>query len=107
MALTLVGRMQVRYQGVDWRDQSNWGCNEERNPYGQNYLDGGSLEAMEVMFVKVKQRLLDQRWAYPTNAKLYDQWYQATEEARSLPPLSLMLLPLPLLCGCLADGADG
>lgn len=74
--------MQVRYQGVDWRDEANWGCNAERNPYGQFYLDGGSLEAMEVMFVKVKQRLLDQRWSYPVNAQLYDQWYQATSEVR-------------------------
>jgi hypothetical protein len=76
---------QVRYQGVDWRDRSNWGCNMERNPYGNHYLDGGSLEAMEVMFVKVKQRLLDQRWSYPIAASLFDQWYLATENVR--PPL--------------------
>lgn len=74
--------LQVRYQGVDWRDKSNWGCNFERNPYGHHYIDGGSLEVMEVMFVKVKQRLLDQQWSYPINAQLFDEWYQAAEEVR-------------------------
>ena len=153
--------LQVRYQGVDWRDKSNWGCNFERNPYGNHYIDGGSLEVMEVMFVKVrlalhclqctrwsvcshssgftaqafstvmlfsqtgpicaasqsiwstrgldrlpacqcceakpffvrfavatglslhvqvKQRLIEQRWAYPTNAQLYDKWIQARQQ---------------------------
>jgi hypothetical protein len=72
--------VQVRYQGVDWRDNSNWGCNFERNPYGNHYIDGGSLEVMEVMFVKVKERLLAQRWAYPINAQLYDEWTQATQQ---------------------------
>lgn len=70
----------MRYQGVDWRDQKNWGCNEERNPYGAHYLDGGSLEAMEVMFVKVKQRLIDLDWSYPVAATQYDKWYLALEE---------------------------
>jgi hypothetical protein len=77
----------VRYQGVDWRDKANWGCNFERNPYGNHYIDGGSLEVMEVMFVKVKARLLAQRWAYPVNAQLYAQWTQATQQARGPPPL--------------------
>jgi hypothetical protein len=72
--------MQVRYQGVDWRDKSNWGCNFEKNPFGPHYLDGGSLEAMEVMFVKVKDRFLKQMWPYPVNAHLYDQWYQASAQ---------------------------
>jgi hypothetical protein len=70
----------VRYQGIDWRNRDNWGCNLERNPYGSNYLDGGSLEAMEVMFVKVKQRLLDLGWSYPYAASQYDRWYLARAE---------------------------
>jgi hypothetical protein len=74
--------MQVRYQGVDWRDHNNWGCNEERNPYGSHYLDGASLEAMEVMFVKVKQRLVDLDWSYPLAATQYDKWTLAREMAR-------------------------
>lgn len=65
---------------MDWRDQNNWGCNDERNPYGAHYLDGGSLETMEVMFVKVKQRLIDLDWSYPYAATQYDKWYLALDE---------------------------
>jgi hypothetical protein len=99
--------MQVRYQGVDWRDRSNWGCNFERNPYGHHYMDGGSLEVMEVMFVKVKQRLIDAQWSYPVNAQLFDEWYQATEEVRCRPlwqvftlvrRASCHIVGLPIVC---------
>ena len=68
---------------MDWRDQNNWGCNDERNPYGAHYLDGGSLEAMEVMFVKVKQRIIDLDWSYPYAATQYDKWYLALDEVCS------------------------
>ena len=83
--------MQVRYQGVDWRDRSNWGCNRGRNPYGSHHIDGGNLEVMEVMFVKVKERLLAQRWSYPVNAQLYDSWLLASLQARSLSLLAALL----------------
>lgn len=73
---------QIRYQGVDWRDRANWGCNGQRNPYGEHYLDGASLEATEVMFVKVKQRLLERRWSYPTAAVRYDAWLAASDAVR-------------------------
>lgn len=80
--LQLVLALQVRYQGVDWRDEKNWGCNKQVNPYGANYLDGSSLEAMEVMFVKVKARLLDRGWSYMVAAEKFDEWYRATEAVR-------------------------
>ena len=48
-----------RYQGVDWRDKSNWHCNQRVNPYGEYYNDGVSLNPYEVMFVKVKAHQLD------------------------------------------------
>ena len=79
----------MRYQGVDWRDPANWGCNLEHNPYGEHYLDGGSLEAMEVVFVKVKQRLLDSGWAYSLQATLFDQWRSASDMVRLPPHLHL------------------
>jgi hypothetical protein len=52
------------------------------NPYFPQFLDGGSLEAMEVMFVKVKERFLEQKWSYPVNANLYDKWYLASSQVR-------------------------
>jgi hypothetical protein len=90
--------VQVRYQGVDWRDKSNWGCNAEFNPHHPHHMDGGSIEAMEVMFVKVKERFLDHKWPFAVNAQLYDHWYRATAQVRLLcisrcyPPLCDFLL---------------
>jgi hypothetical protein len=72
--------VQVRYQGVDWRDQSNWGCNLELNPFGPHNLDGGNVEVMEVMFVKVKGRFLSGKWPFSVTAFNYDQWIQAMEQ---------------------------
>jgi hypothetical protein len=72
--------VQVRYQGVDWRDKSTWGCNAEFNPHHPLHMDGGSIEAMEVMFVKVKERFLEYNWPFAVNAQLYDQWYRATAQ---------------------------
>lgn len=74
---------QVRYQGVDWRNPENRGCNKERNPYGEHSVDGASLEVMEVLFVKVNQHMLNLGWSYPITAQKYDQWYQARAEVRS------------------------
>lgn len=84
---------------MDWRDQNNWGCNEERNPYGAHYLDGGSLETMEVMFVKVKQRLIDLDWSYPYAATQYDKWYLEQEEVR-LPLATVLPFCFVSLCVC-------
>ena len=82
----------MRYQGVDWRNTKNWGCNEQINPFGQDYLDGGHVEAMEVMFVKVKEHLLDRRWDAPVKAQLYDEWTAAAATVRM--PRCCMLLAL-------------
>ena len=49
----------TRYQGVDWRHESSWHCNQRLNPYGERYNDGVSLNPYEVMFVKVKAHQLD------------------------------------------------
>lgn len=75
--------LQVRYRGADWQDTKNWGCNFELNPFGVNYVDSGSLEAMEGMFVKVKQRVVDRAFAYASQALRYDRWRAASVSVRS------------------------
>lgn len=51
------------------------------SPYGEPYYDGISLEATEVMFVKVKERFLDMQWSYALHAKRYDKWTSAAGQA--------------------------
>jgi hypothetical protein len=41
--------MVFRYQGVDWRNKSNWGCNGGKSPSGLNYYDGIDLDPYEVL----------------------------------------------------------
>lgn len=67
----------MRYQGVDWADKSNWKCNKQANPYGENYLDGVSLNPFEVLFVKVKERVLQNDWSFAVQAKKYHHWMDA------------------------------
>lgn len=43
------------------------------NPYGEHYLDGISLNPFEVMFVKVKGRLLDSGWSFAAQAAKYTE----------------------------------
>lgn len=47
-----------RYQGYDWRDRRNWGCNGKRSPVGRNFYDR-TLSLYDLLFVKVKTSLIE------------------------------------------------
>lgn len=53
------------------------------NPYGNFFYDGISLEATEVVFLKVKDRLLNLRYSYALHAQHYDKWSLAARQASS------------------------
>ena len=72
-----------RYQGVDWRKQSNWACNQRLNPTGNFYFDGVTLSVYELVFVKVSSSI----------------WHQL------LPESSLCALKQLLPAGCKARSA--
>ena len=38
------------------------------NPYGENYYDGITIDPFEVIFVKVKELLLERDWSYAVHA---------------------------------------
>lgn len=67
----------MRYQDVDWLDQANWKCNKQANPYGEFYLDGVSLNPFEVLFVKVKERVVQSDWSFALQAVKYTEWMEA------------------------------
>ena len=48
--------LHTRYQGVDWRDRSNWGCNGGMAPNGNRYYDGLDLDPYEVRSVAQRRR---------------------------------------------------
>ncbi|KAK9848558.1 hypothetical protein WJX84_002458 [Apatococcus fuscideae] len=66
--------LMARYQGVDWSDEHNWGCNSRVNPQGEGYYDGISLDPLEVMFVKFKRVLVQNKWANVIQAGKYHEW---------------------------------
>ena len=68
-----------RYQGLDWRDRRNWGCNNKRSPVGQGLFEGGTLSIFDLLFVKVKASLIA---AGDTTAQLavkHTQWMSGSE----------------------------
>lgn len=69
-----IDALMLRYQGVDWRDKANWGCNAGINPYAEYMYDGVNISPFEVMFVKVKEFLLEANWTTATSAKKYTTW---------------------------------
>ncbi len=44
------------------------------NPYGEHFYDGISLHPFEVMFVKVKEKVLVNDWEFAVLAKKYEDW---------------------------------
>lgn len=66
----------MRYQGVDWQDTRNWACNKKANPYGEHYYDGISLNPFEVLFVKVKEKVVQNEWSFAMEAIKYGQWME-------------------------------
>ena len=73
------------------------------SPYGEPFYDGISLEAMEVMFVKVKERFLEMKWSYAMHAQHYDKWSTAASQASVMVSslLKVMNFVRALLAFCL------
>ena len=44
------------------------------NPYAHNTYDGGNLHPLEVVFVKMKDFMLDANWPAQRAAEAYDSW---------------------------------
>ena len=69
-----IDSLMLRYQGVNWRDTSHWQCNGGLNPYAEWMYDGINLSPFEVIFVKVKDYLLQANWTAATAASRYSHW---------------------------------
>lgn len=69
-----IDALMVRYQGIDWRQTENWGCNGALNPYAEHMYDGIDVSPFEVMFVKFKEFLLEANWTVAMQSKKYSEW---------------------------------
>lgn len=66
--------LDCRYQGINWRDKTNWGCNQRMNPTGERWMDGITISPHELMFVKVKDHLLLSTNSLAIAARKYSDW---------------------------------
>mmetsp|Transcript_3206 Transcript_3206/g.9295 ORF Transcript_3206/g.9295 Transcript_3206/m.9295 type:complete len:532 (-) Transcript_3206:1175-2770(-) len=73
--------LMLRYQGVDWQNRTNWRCNADESPYKESHYDGINVDPLEVMFVKVKDPLLELRYTSSIKATTYDRWSTAVVPA--------------------------
>jgi hypothetical protein len=79
--------LMMRYQGVNWQDKSQWHCNSDESPYKESHYDGINVDPLEVLFVKVKEQLLELRYGATLKAEKYDAWSaNAAAAAASLTP---------------------
>eukprot|EP00798_Chlamydomonas_sp_ICE-L_P028092 gene28092-31200_t len=76
--------LMERYQDVDWRDPTNWVCNARFSPQGENFLDGITLDPLEVMFVKVKSFTLMNAISYGVRAVKYGVWQSRDNKPNQL-----------------------
>ena len=63
-----------RYQGQDWRDPHNWGCNNKKSPVGEGLFGGNTLSLHDLVFVKVKSALLASGDSTAMLASKYSMW---------------------------------
>lgn len=64
----------LRYQGVDWRNESTWHCNAGTSPLNKDSFDGSTLQPLDCIFVKVKDTLVEARVDSAVQGIQYDNW---------------------------------
>ena len=64
----------TRYQGVNWRGEVNWECNNALSPIGKRTFDGLTLSAFEAIFPKLKGSLLESGLPSHFEALKMSQW---------------------------------
>lgn len=74
--------VQARYQGVDWRDNRTWECNRKENPFNYARTDPLTLAPMELMFVKVKESMIQLNYPSALAAVMYDMWQSHVSAVR-------------------------
>jgi hypothetical protein len=46
------GRRRARLQGLDWRDDKHWSCNDNVHPSRHGTYDGITMHPFETVFIK-------------------------------------------------------
>lgn len=66
--------MQARYEGVEWRAEASWGCNQKQSPLHLAAVDDVGLHPMELMFVRVEHWGVQLQYPSMRSAVQYSSW---------------------------------
>lgn len=72
-----IGSLMLRYQGVDFREESKWNCNQRISPLYEHMYDGININPLEVMFTKVQHWMLITQHPSAVAATKYYSWSRA------------------------------
>ena len=83
-----IASLQIKYQGVDFRDKGNENCNSRTSPiFVDNLVDGISHDPYELVFVKYKGTIQTFDSSLERRGYIYQKWLDelpAEEKARRL-----------------------
>jgi hypothetical protein len=68
----LIDSLMTKYQKVNFKESHNQLCNQHRNPYLDNNLEGTSLEPYELVFIKYNDMVYLQ--IPKSRGELYERW---------------------------------
>ena len=69
-----INSLMMRYRGINWHDKIFWQCNGGISPLNSHSLDGTTANPLDVMFVKVKDALIENEVSSAVLAVKYDEW---------------------------------
>jgi len=79
----MIDSLLTKYQNVNFKERHNQLCNQHKNPYIDNNLEGTSLEPYEVVFVKYSD--LPYLKFPKKRGELYERWMvDSTKQNRSI-----------------------
>jgi hypothetical protein len=79
----MIDSLLTKYQKVNFKERHNQLCNQHKNPYIDNNLEGTSLEPYEVVFVKYSD--LPYLKFPRKRGELYERWMvDSTKQNRSI-----------------------
>jgi hypothetical protein len=70
----LIDSLMTKYQKFNFKESHNQLCNQHRNPYIDNYLEGTSLEPYELVFVKYND--MGDVQIPRKRCQLYEKWIE-------------------------------
>ena len=74
----MIDCLLAKYQGINFNEPHNQLCNQHKNPYFNNNLEGAAIDPYEVVFIKYSD--FEFLYVGRERAKLYERWMEDTKK---------------------------